>query len=264
MIYRRPELPVRGPNRAPGGYYRTTDGQSGGNVFGGMPVQTTEDAVVAAVRTGYRIADAQIERGMRIAESLRGAAQRAGAGEPKDMLANAESLAKRSMLLMLDWLETLAAQPSSPLKRMLRAEYRLLGGLIGLEPGAWSDLEKNLRKLARRHDERDQDEVTEPESHPRSMPSSTLPVIVFDGVPRAVELVRWQISHDLHDVELEPLKFALSGGLSTTFGAKIEMRPSDGALLLRLALAADTAEGVWKAPVCGPANELFGVVVISL
>jgi hypothetical protein len=255
-------LPVRGPNRSPGGYYRTAAGRNGGPVFGGVPMQATEDAVVAAVRAGYRIVDAQIERGMRIAEDLRGAARRAGVGEASDMLASAESLARRSMLLAIDWLETLAAQPSGPLTRILNAQYRLLGSLVGLDPQAWKDLQKPLR------DSDGQKEAAPPPNRGlHAEPASSIaPRILFEaGMPaRAVEVIKWQIRRDLRATTLAPLKFLRIGDLNSTFGGTVELDPADGVPILRLRLSDATAEGQWKAPICSQGNELLGIAIVEL
>jgi hypothetical protein len=262
MTYTRPPLTVREPNRAVGGFYRIAPGQKGGKIFGGVPLQTTEDAVVAAVRTGYRIADAQIERGMKIAQQLRGAAKRAGAGEPKDMLLSAESLATRGIALIVEWLETQAAQPSSPLKRMLSAEYRLLGSLLGLGPDAANDLEAKIREIFKQGD--GQASATESSARAGVPPTVAHPVIVFDGEPRAVELIKWELSGEVAGVTLKPLKFARAGDPGSTFDGRVEYRADDGALVLTLTLSAQTAEGRWKAAICGTNNVLVGIVIVEL
>jgi hypothetical protein len=262
MTYKRPVLQARGPNRSPGGYYRAAAGKSGGPSFAGVPLQTTEDAVVAAVRAGYRIADAQIERGMRIAEELRGAARRAGSGDATDLLRNAEALAQRSALLGIDWLETLAALPSGPLRQLLTTQSRLLAGLIGLDPAQWKNLRRLLRNLGR-----EQGTAAEPEQAPRVEPiAAAAPRIIFDtGVTaRAVEIIKWQVVPDLEKKTLAPMRFVRSGDPSATFGGKLEFDPLDRVPLLRLHLSENTAEGRWKAPICSEANELFGIVIVEL
>lgn len=261
MTYKRPELPVRGPDRSPGGYYRFGTGRAGGAVFGAS-MQATEDAVVAAVRAGYRIADAQIERGMRIAEDLRGAARRAGAGEPAQLLAGVESLARRSMLLGVDWIDTFAAQPNSPLRRMLSAQYRLLGDLIGLDPKAWKDLQDAV--LASQRKKGDSPAST-PEREPQEGGAATAaPRIVFEAgtAVRAVEIVKWQVG-DLSGESPAPLKFLRAGELTASFNGSIEFDPG-GAPILKLRLSDATAEGTWKAAICSPTNELLGIVVVEL
>src|SRR5262245_26960908 len=215
MTYKRPLLQARGPNRSPGGYYRAAAGKNGGPLFAGVPLQVTEDAVVAAVRAGYRIADAQIERGMRIAEDLRGAAQRVGTGDASDLLRNAEALAQRSALLGIDWLETLAALPSGPLRQMLTTQSRLLSGLIGLDSAQWKNLRKLLRNLGRV-----QETAAQPEQAPPIEPAPAAPRIIFDSgvTARAVEIIKWQVLPDLDKKELVPLRFVRSGDTSATFG----------------------------------------------
>ena len=259
MTYQRPELAVRTPNRAAGGFYRTSTGAGGGSVFGGIPLQASEDAVVAAVRAGYRIADAQIENGMRIAESLRGAAARSGAGDAKEVLTTTEGLARRAAVLLLNGIDALAAQPSTVLKRILLSEPQILGALIGLEPNAWGGLEKILGALLRQHGT-----AAAPEADRASEPEPVRPTIVFDREARPVELAKWQLDHSVAGADFKTLKFTRVGNPGATFSGNIETNPGNGKLVLKLALEAETPEGVWKAPICGPNNELLGIVVINL
>src|SRR5262245_57943494 len=130
--WRRPEPTALGPNRSFGGYYRSSDRTLKGKDFRGVPLQTTEDAVVAAVRLGYQVVDAQIERGLDMARRLRGAADRSGSGDPANLLDNAERLISRGMLLGLEFLEGAAADPRTPIMRLLSAEFRMLGSVLGL------------------------------------------------------------------------------------------------------------------------------------
>jgi len=262
MTYKRPVLRARGPNRSPGGYYRAAAGKNGGPLFSGVPLQATEDAVVAAVRAGYRIVDAQIERGMRIAEDLRGAAQRVGTGDASDLLRSAEALAQRSMLLGVDWLETLAALPSGPLRQVLTTQSRLLSGLVGLDPAQWKNLRKMLRNFSRA-----QGNAAQPEQAPEVGPAAPVaPRIIFDAgvTARAVEVIKWQVFADLDKKDLAPLRFVRSGDPSSTFSGKLEFDPIERAPRLWLHLSEATAEGRWKAPICSQANELFGIVVVEL
>jgi len=60
--FSRPRPKLEGPNRGFGGYYRSSDHKVAGKVFRGVPLQTAEDTAVAAVRMGYRVIDAQIDR----------------------------------------------------------------------------------------------------------------------------------------------------------------------------------------------------------
>jgi hypothetical protein len=126
--WRRPRLPRVSPKRIAGGFYRTV-----GNTLGGVPLLTMEDAVTSAVRMAYKVASAQVERSSRLARRLRDAGDRAvGPDSDRQALDATERLVFRTMMGGLTWLEAAAAERDSPLKRLLAAEYGLLGSLLGL------------------------------------------------------------------------------------------------------------------------------------
>jgi hypothetical protein len=130
--YSRPELPRRRPNRTLGGLYRTPDGGGTGLGGRGVPLNAAEDAVVATVRLAYKVADAQVERSARLASRLRQAGDRAvGEQSDRQALDAAESLVLRAMMNGLAWLEGVA-DDKAPIRRMLAAEYRMIGTLLGL------------------------------------------------------------------------------------------------------------------------------------
>jgi hypothetical protein len=130
--YSRPELPRRGPKRTAGGFYRTPDGGGTGLGGRGVPLHAAEDAVIATVRLAYKVADAQVERSARLASRLRQAGDRAvGEQSDRQALDAAESLVLRAMLGGLSWLEGVA-DDKAPLRRLMTAEYRIIGSLLGL------------------------------------------------------------------------------------------------------------------------------------
>ena len=100
-----------------------------------VPLTEAEDAVVAAVRMAYGVASAQVERSGRLAQRLREAGDRA-IGERSDRKAidATEQLVFRAMMSALAWLEGLAAEGDSPLKRLVLAQYRILGSILGIDP----------------------------------------------------------------------------------------------------------------------------------
>lgn len=135
----RPLLKQYGPDRRAGGFYRTAERttRAGG---GGVPLVDADDAVVAAVRLAYKVASAQVDRSTRLANRLRAAGTRAvGKDSDRQALDAAESLVFRSMLGGLSWLESVAAERDSPIKRLLAAEYRMLGAMMGLAPAQRDD-----------------------------------------------------------------------------------------------------------------------------
>jgi len=129
----RPSLERSGPTRKAGGFYRTAEGA--GRDVGGVPLNTAEDAVVAAVRLAYKVADAQIARSSNLAQRLSAAGDRA-AGEQsgRKALDATEQMVFRAIMSALAWLEAAApgTAPENPIKRLLTAEYHLLGSLFGL------------------------------------------------------------------------------------------------------------------------------------
>ncbi|WP_088280734.1 hypothetical protein [Ideonella sp. A 288] len=131
--YRRVPSAASGPDRRVGGFYRSSDGDAGPRRVIGRPLASTEDAVIAAVRLAYDVADAQVDRSLRIASRLKAAGDTA-TGTDSDRLAlqSLERLALRAGESALAWIELSAAEPGSPLRRVLAAEYRWLGRLFGL------------------------------------------------------------------------------------------------------------------------------------
>lgn len=130
--WKRPNLPVHRPDRGLGGLYRSADQSSGGTTLAGVPMQSVSDAVVATVKLGYQVADSQIARGRRMGRRLKGAARRAGVDDPNVVIDNTERLLLNALGMGLDWVDGAAVGDGSPLRRLLKAEYRWLGRLLGL------------------------------------------------------------------------------------------------------------------------------------
>src|SRR6266699_1752243 len=76
----RDPLPRTRPDRCAANYYRSAAADSNGEddkAIGGIPLSSTESAVVAAVRMAYRVAEVQIDRSARLAQRLREAGDQA-------------------------------------------------------------------------------------------------------------------------------------------------------------------------------------------
>ena len=132
-LWARPQLEDAGPIRNASGFFRTAEGD--GSALGGVPLVAAEDAVVAAVRMAYKVADAQLQRSARLAERLRKAGDRAvGEGSERKALDASEQLVFRAMMSGVEWLEAAAAERKSPLKRLMTAQYMLMGSMLGLGP----------------------------------------------------------------------------------------------------------------------------------
>lgn len=91
-----------------------------------------DDAIVAAVRMAYKVADAQVQRSMRLAESLKRTGGRAvgegidaGAAKARDRSPTGAAMSALSSL-------EAAADKGGPPMRLIIAYYDLLGSLLGL------------------------------------------------------------------------------------------------------------------------------------
>lgn len=127
-------LPEReGPVRSAGGFYRTAEGKDAAS--GGIPLNTANDAVVAAVRLAYKVAEAQIDRSARLARRLRDAGDKAvGPGSERQALDATEKLVMKALMSGLEWWEGSVAEGRCPVKRLAAAEYQMLGSMLGLTP----------------------------------------------------------------------------------------------------------------------------------
>lgn len=123
----RPAPAATGPDRAPMSMVRPPGKRRGPGSMG-----IGEDAIAAVVRSAYDIVDAQIERGKAAARSLRAASVSNGLGEPNEVLGRTERLAQDTLLLLVEWSQALSARPTSPLKRLMAAEFSMLESLFGL------------------------------------------------------------------------------------------------------------------------------------
>jgi hypothetical protein len=196
--WRRPPTERSGPDRGAGGFYRTADDPT--MTLGGIPLNQTEDAVVAAVRLAYRVADAQIERSSRLAERLRQAGDAAvGTRSDRQALDATERLVFNAAMSGLGWLEGIAAEGDSPIKRLLAVQYRMLGAMLGLSGHAGARRDASAPESSSPDPAASAPAAPAPDARPRpaSTPrggSTPLPVrIVLASVSdRAVEVLAWE------------------------------------------------------------------------
>jgi len=256
----RAEPSALGPDRSFGGYYRSADRVVDGKVLRGAPLKTTEDAVVAAVQMGYRVVDEQIERGMRVAQKLRGgAAQRSGDSEPGQAFDAGERMASNAMMSGLQWLETLSSEPGSAFKRLVSTEYRMLADMLGL-----------LRDAGRREAGRDgQDEGRseghESDAHGAASPHASRVRILHDAdsARRAVTMRTWAVAPAVLAQETAVV-FYLLGAAAPRKLASAHVSHDGTVPVLRLATREDDPGGRWRAAVCSPQGEQLGVIEIEL
>ena len=262
-LWRRPQPTVRGPDRSFGGYYRTSDRQLKGKDLRGVPLQTAEDAAVAAVRLGYQVVDAQIERGMDMARRLRGAAARAGSGDPANLLDNAERLISRGLLLGLEFLEGAAADPRTPIMRLLSAQFRMLGATLGLT----TDAAPTVDTAPKREPEAGHPGASTPSAAARPHPKDWRTPRVrhtSDSSKRAVTIQRWEMDRDLPSAASYDLAFhALSGVTDQALHATLTVAPNAPATL-EVTTVSQQPAGRWRAAVCIATGEQVGIVELEL
>jgi len=230
-----------------------------GKKFRGVPLQTAEDAAVAAVRLGYRVVDAQITRGLDIARSIRGAADRTG--DTTDVLDLSEHLLTRSLLLGLEWLETAASDTRSPVKRLLTAQFRLMSSLLGLklddavqEPRASKAAPRTPPPAA--GDPGKQLTTTKPRIRIRHGQGST---------KRAVTVARWELSPGIRrTVAPRPVQFhRTSDPAGEQLDAAVVIPPNETPILEIVTTRAHHS-GRWRAAVCEDDGEQIGIIEIVL
>jgi len=251
----RPSPRQTGPLRGLGQLYRSAEVP--GTTLGGVPLSSAEDAVVAAVRMGYRVAQAQVDKAGRIGERLRSAGERAVGPDPEGQAADAtERLVSSALLTGLAWLEGLAAEPGSPLRRYATAQYRLLGALLGLQLGKDEPV-ASVPPHPEPHPA-----ATRPEA-PRSPARRVVSVVHCGGARRPVQVRALQLDEPGAQGEYE-LLFYGPGEFAITDVAPTLMLAAGRPALLRIETARETPAGVWKAAVCAPEGEQLGWIEIEL
>jgi hypothetical protein len=246
------------PRRTAGGLYRAARGDYASTAFHGIPLQTASDTAVSAVRAAYRVVDAQMERGARIARSLREASERQGAGDPAQALDAGERLARKALLAGVEWLETLVAEPGNPVKRALAAEYRMVGAALGIVPtdsAASSKTEETPKNSAT---------PNAAPGYPVAAPVGPTAKVrhVADTAFRAVSIVKLQMDEAIPPKGAK-LRFYCA---STSYPD-----PIDGTLLngphgpvMEIHTLAVHPAGRWKSSLCNERNIQFGIVEIEL
>lgn len=255
----RPVLAETAPRRHFGGLYRTAEGEHRGESVGGVPLVDAEDAVTAAVRLGYKVVDTQIERGRRIARRLNGAAERAGIDDASVPLDAMERLITRAMLAGLGWIEGAAADKTGPMKRLAKAEYRLVGSLLGL-------LNRDAAEAG----------AGEPAVHRAPPVSPAAPVAA--AVARGACRIKHKPGSQLRAVRV--VDWCIEGNLSADAPYKLTfLQVADPALasldadlisalgiepVLEVLVLATHVPGRWRAAVCDKEQTQLGIVEIEI
>jgi hypothetical protein len=254
----RPQLERTGPNRSVGGFYRTAEGRQTG--LGGVPLNTAEEAVVAAVRLAYKVADTQVERSTRLAERLRNAGDRAvGARSDRKAVDASEQLVFKAMMGALSWLEGLAAEGDAPLKRLITSQYKLMGSMLGVTPpdtshGAGMPPEAARHAMAAEPAAKEADE---------SYISLRRVRIFLEGeIKRPVSLRRCEVT-SADPLEAEVWFYNVERSYSAPLEA-VFVIADDGKAKLTMKMNRRAPSGRWKAAVCGEGGEQIGLLEIEL
>lgn len=262
---KRPSLQQTRPRRAAAGLYRTADHERTG--LGGVTMASAEDAMVAAVRMAYDIADNQITRSKRLADRLKGAADRASGNDPEgqksgqDAVDAAGRLVNNAMLSGMNWIEALLAADDGLAPRLVNAQLRAAKGVIfgrGNEPAT----------------------AREPREERVDVPSSSPPPRVEPDIPRvrillhdkksrrAIRIVRWELERTI----VSSLSFRFVGRVKDGVGIDKELRgdlkppgPEEARpTLIMTSTEIAAPPGLWRAAVCDDDGEQHGLIEIEI
>jgi hypothetical protein len=248
--FARPRLERVGPDRRARNFYRSA--ASGGPAIGGIPLDSTEAAVVAAVRMAYRVAEVQIERSARLARRLREEGDRAaGPRSDRQALDATERLVFRAMMSLLSWVEGAASDRGNPLKRLAVAQYRLLGSLLNLAPA-----DGPQRRRADRPVER---------SSPRER-APRFPVRIQLSGPerRPVRLTAWEYGGDTSAPATIPVVFYHVDRASVNALEGALVIGDQRSVTLRLTTSSTHRAGRWRAALCDDQGYQVGRIEIML
>jgi len=259
-LWTRPQLKRSGPNRSAGALYRTAE-TKGSRAQGGIPLVGVDDAIVAAVRLAYKVAEAQVDRSARLANRLRSAGVRAvGPDSDRQALDAAESLVFRGMLSGLSWLEGIAsAEDESPIKRILAVEYRMLGSLLGLRSGSEPKSDRASSKSG--PEKSATTSATATATAQASAMAASLRIVHAGKTPRVVSVVRADIGA-IASLKADLVFYrAYEGKGEFKAGLTVKGR---GDAELRVDTDPDLAPGVWRAAICDPTGLQVGSIDIEL
>jgi hypothetical protein len=242
--FRRRKSTPQGPDRRAGTLFRT-DGAG----IGGITLHETEAVAIAAVRAGYRVAEDQIERMHKLGNRLRSAGERLVGDEPhRQAVDHGEEILHKGVLAALAWVEGLAAEPGSPLHRFVVAQYKLLGGALGVDGGP----------------------AARPASPGAARPGPPPPVpprqhrpqvaIVHAAARRRVVLREFELPLECDTVPDELAFFHALDLQAPLIKAKLALKPAE----LTIEVAANSPPGCWIAAICDAGGRQHGWIEIEL
>jgi hypothetical protein len=253
----RPQLERTEPIRTAGGFYRTAErGQSG---LGGVPLIAAEDAVVAAVRLAYQVAETQVERSARLAQRLREAGDRAvGARSDRKAVDATEQMIVRAMMGALTWLEGVSGE-RDPLKRLMVAQYRLAGSLLGLTPS--EEFGSSHREAPAAASGADAAAPAHPAPHGPDTFLGWVTVVLKGEHRRPVRIRRCDIARDALQGKVQFYSVAHIESESLTAEFAID---ANGRATLTLETPRSAPPGLWRAAVCGATDVQIGLIEIEV
>ena len=240
--FERQSLRRTTPNRGAANFYRGASDNE--QTVGGVAFDSVEAAVVSAVRMGYKIAAEQIERSERIAQRLRQAGDKAaGVHSDRQALDATEQLVFKTLMSGLGFLEGFANEPANPLKRLVSAEFQLLGSLFGLtRPGD-----------GRAPSPHDPHAGTAPtpsyySKSPEPNAPAVHPQIRHKGQRRAVQVVQWEIAPATAPGKYPIAFYSVQSPKGEIKGSLI-MTP-DKTPALTITIRQGTIPGTWRGAIC--------------
>lgn len=269
-LFRRKAPTISGPHRGAGTLLRAPE--FAGGAAGGVPLVAGEDAVVHVVRMAYKVASAQVERSTRLARRLRESGDRmVGPGSQRQALDGVEKLVMDSVLSGLEWWEGSVVEGRCPVKRLVAAEYQLIGTLLGLSGNA--SREKSSSAPADRTAASPQPGASaaaqmRPAAAARTPPTTLAPLQIKLNCERKdrrlVALVRWDLVRpETMDGELF---FDHESGDGALLPATLvpPARAGDHAYLLVFDTAPIGRKGLWQAVICDRESLVIGSIDICL
>lgn len=264
----RPEPTRIGPDRAVGGFYRSADRLVDGAVQPGVPLTTREDVAVAAVKAAYKIADGYVERGLNIAQHLRETAGRHGA-EPRDMLDGSERLAGKALTAALQWFEGAMQGDGHPLRRLLSAEYDMVGSFLGLREGREGrDDRAGRRGKGGKEGKRGKGDAPAPP--PATAPAPAAATLrIRNGAARELRrpvlATHLALPHELQQRRYDKLYFVLAGADASVPGIDGELAwDADGRATLAVDTLATHPRGEWVSGIYDEDGVQLGTLAIEL
>jgi hypothetical protein len=253
--FERPQPTRTSPKRNAANYFRSV--ASGRRAIGGIRLDSTEAAVVAAVRIAYNVAEAQIDRSVRLARRLRKAGDQATGGRSdKQALDATEQLVFKAIMAFLGWLEGAASESGNPLQRLAAAQYRIVGSVLGLTPPEASAKAKG--RPPGRPDAPARAKAPSGKEEPRRGPVR----IQHTGTERrAVRVSAWE--YEGSPRQTMPVTFYHVDGAGETLEGQIAVVGRQS-VALTLATPRSAPAGRWRAALCDAEGVQVGRIEITL